>query len=220
MRLFLFLFALITLTHGFMSCKSGGGPATFCDTSCLKDTIKFIKEDDPLQPFVYISAGNCNADTLIRGYKLGGLTRRVGFPQLVGTNVKINKSAISCYIKDTSYAWLAFNDCSTGRGFLLKLPFGRTADISRKSSAINRFDPRFLVDEKLICYSDRGNIFVEDMESGKQAMMTFGQKLDIDYDAIHEYIDSVRITPTHIWTKVRFKPDGEWQIKQKTIELK
>jgi hypothetical protein len=49
-------------------------------------------------------------------------------------------------------------------------------------------------------------------------MMTFGQRLEIDYDAIHEYIDSVNITPTKIWTRVKI--GEEWKELQKTIELK
>jgi hypothetical protein len=55
----------------------------------------------------------------------------------------------------------------------------------------------------LVAYTDKGNIFVEDMATGKKAMMTFGRMLaDLDYDAMHEFIDSVNITPTHIWAKI------------------
>ena len=56
------------------------------------------------------------------------------------------------------------------------------------------------------------------MATGKTAMMTFGAKLDIDYDAIHETIDSVNVTPTHLWAKVKL--GNEWKTFEKDITLK
>lgn len=70
----------------------------------------------------------------------------------------------------------------------------------------------------MIAYSDKGNVFVEELVTGKKAMMTFGKALDIDYDVIHETIDSVNITPQRIWVKVKI--DGEWKELEKNIELK
>lgn len=204
--------------YGFMSCKSGSGPATFCDTACLKDSIKFVKAENELKPYVYITASSCDADTIAWSYSGMGTNRKLGIADLLGTTVKINKGAISCYIKDTSYAWISFNDCVTGRGFLLKIPYNKRDNLSRKTSALNAHDPKFDVAPGLIAYSDRGNLFVEDMETGKQAMMTFGEKLAIDYDAIHEYIDSVHVSPTKVWARV--KVGDAWKDLQKTIELK
>ena len=43
--------------------------------------------------------------------------------------------------------------------------------------------------------------------------MTFGEKLDIDYDDIHKHIDSVNITDTRIWVKV--KVGEEWKELEK-----
>jgi hypothetical protein len=220
MKLFL-VFSVIAMTMmawAFTSCKSSSGPATFCDTSCLKDSIKFVKDDHPFKPYVYISAANCIADTLTWSYIDMGVDRKMGIPDLVGTTVRLNKDNVSCYIKDTSYAWLAFNDCSNGRGYLLKIPFNKKDNLGRKSSALNKFDPKFSVAEGLVAYSDRGNLFVEDMATGKTAMMTFGSRVETDYDAIHETIDSVNITPTRLWAKVKL--DNEWKTFEKNITLK
>ena len=203
----------------FGSCKSSpSGPSTFCDTSCLKDSIKFTKEEHPLKPYVFISAANCVADTITWSFIDMGINRKMGLSDLVGTEVKLNKDNVSCFIKDTSYAWVLFNDCSNGRGYSLKIPFNKKENLGRKSSAINKFDPKFSVAEGIVAYSDRGNLFVEDMATGKTAMMTFGAKLDIDYDAIHETIDSVNVTPTHLWAKVKL--GNEWKTFEKDITLK
>jgi len=220
MRLLIIPFAvLIMLAWIFSACKSSSSALpSFCDTSCLKDSIKFTKEEHPLKPYVYISAANCVADTIAWSFIDMGINRKMGLPDLVGTAVRLNKDNVSCFIKDTSYAWVLFNDCSNGRGYSLKIPFNKKDNLGRKSSAINNFDPKFSVAEGLVAYSDRGNLFVEEMATGKTAMMTFGAKLDIDYDAIHETIDSVNVSPTHIWAKVKL--DNEWKTFEKDITLK
>jgi len=218
MRTIFIIVIVVILAYEFAGCKSSSVPPTFCDTACLKDTIKFTQEEHPLKPYVYISAKNCIADTVIWSYTDMGVNRKEGLPFLAGTAVRLNKDYVSCFIKDTSYAWLSFNDCSTGRGYILKVPFNKKAKIVRKGSAINALDHRFSVAENLVAYSDKGNLFVEDKATGKTAMMTFGQKLDIDYDAIHETIDSVNVTPTRIWAKVKL---GEnWKTLEKNITLK
>ena len=219
MRLIFISFSAILLAWGFGSCKtSPAAPPVFCDTGCLADSIKFVKEEHPLKPYVYISAKDCIADTIAWSYIDMGINRKLGLPDLVGTAVRLNKDYISCYIRDTSYAWVLFNDCSNGRGYSLKIPFNKKENISRKSSAINKFDPKFNVAEGLVAYSDRGNLFAEDMATGKTAMMTFGAKVDIDYDAIHETVDSVSVTPSHMWARVKLA--NEWKIFTKDIELK
>lgn len=200
------------------SCKSSGGSASFCDTVCLKEPVKFIQEEHPLKPYVYITASNCMADSLVWSYTDMGINRKIVLSELLGNTVKLNKDYIKCFIKDTSYAWLSFNDCSNGRGYLLKIPFNKRDNIGRKSSALNAFDPKFAVAEGLVAYSDRGNVFAEDMATGKSAMMTFGEKADIDYDVIHETIDSVNITPSRIW--VRVKLAAGWKVMEKNITLK
>ena len=218
MKALLFLFLISILLWTFSACKSSSAPPSFCDTACLKDTIKFSDEANPLKPFVYISPKNCAADTLIWNHLDMGVNRKMGIVDLVGAPVKLNPAAVACFIKDTSYAYLSFNDCSNGRGFLLKIPFDKKGTISRKASALNDFDPKFDVADGLVAYSDRGNIFVEDVSNGKSAMMTFGAKADIDYDAIHETVDSVNVTSNRIWAKVLL--GKEWKTFEKNIELK
>ncbi|MBL0130685.1 MAG: hypothetical protein IPP43_05850 [Chitinophagaceae bacterium] len=201
----------------FGACKSSSsGPKTFCDTSCLKDSIKF-SGDHMLKPYVYISASNCQADTLLWSYNGMGVNRKVGLPDFLNTTVQLHKDYVRCFFKDTAYAWVLFNNCSNGRGYSLKLPFNKVNDIGRKSNNINNLDKKFSISDNLVAYTDRGNIYIEDMFTGKKAMMTFGEKLDIDYDAIHEYVDSVNVTNTRIWVKVKIKDN--WKELEKNIVL-
>lgn len=218
MKILLIPVASVLLAWSFASCKSSSAPPSFCDTACLKDSLKFSDDSHPLKPYVYISASNCMADTLAWSYTDMGINKKIGIQDLVGAPVKLNKNAVGCFIKDTSYAWLSFNDCSNGRGYLIKLPFNKRESIGRKSSALNAHDPKFSVAPGLIAYSDRGNIFTEDMATGKTAMMTLGERVEINYDAIHDFIDSVNITPTRIWVKAKLA-EG-WKEMEKKIELK
>ena len=90
--------------------------------------------------------------------------------------------------------------------------------IRAKAELLNKFDPKFAVADGLVAYTDRGNIFVEDMATGKKAMMTFGKMLpDLDYDAMHEFIDSVNITTTRIWANVLM--GNNWTAIEKNIPL-
>ena len=215
------IFAIVTFSVSiglaFSSCKSGGSP-TFCDTACMKDTMKFMDEKHPLQPYVYISAKNCGPDSLIWSYAGMGVNRKLDFMDLTGAALHLNRSFVRCVFNDTAYAWLLFNNCDGGRGYYLKIPFDKKRSIGRSNKAINNLDPRFSVSENLVSYIDAGNIFVEDMKSGKTAMMTFGKDIQPEYATIHNSIDSVNITPERIWVKV--KVDGEWKELQKKIELK
>jgi hypothetical protein len=208
----------ILLLASFVSCNSSGkGDKTFCDTACLKDSIKFTG-NHILKPVVNISASKCIADTLMWSYNGMGVNRKIGLKNLLNNTVHISNNYVKCYFNDTAYALLTFNDCATGRGYQVKLPFDKKATISIKSSGINNFDHKFSVTDDLIAYTDRGNIFVEEIATGKKAMMTFGKALEIDYDSIHEYIDSVNVTPTRIWVKVKI--DNEWKVLEKNITLK
>jgi hypothetical protein len=171
-----------------------------------------------LKPYVFISASDCIADTLTWSYKGMAVYRKMGLADLLNNSVHITRGYIKCVFNDTAYAWLMFNDCATGRGYQLKLPFNKTTNIGRKSSGINNIDPKFSIADNLIAYTDRGNIFVEEMATGKTAQMTFGKALDIDYDAIHEFIDSVNVTAERIWVKVKI--DNEWKELEKKISLK
>lgn len=146
-----------------------------------------------------------------------GVNRKMSFNDMAGSGIKLHEKYIRTIFNDTSYAWVLFNDCHYGRGFYLKIPFNKTSTIGRNGRAINNIDKKYSVDDSLVAYTDRGNIFVEDMMTGKKAMMTFGKELDIDLDDLHATIDSVNITPARIW--VRVKIDEKWEELTKSITL-
>jgi hypothetical protein len=207
---------LIVISCSFFSCKSSSNqtPKSFCDTACLKDSLKFTG-DTKLKPYVYITAKDCMPDSIIWSYNGLGANRKTGFTYLLNNTVNINEKYIRCFFRDTAAAYLLFNDCATGRGFQIKLPFDKKQSFGLKSSGINSFDPKFSIADNLLVNTDRGNLYAEDMATGKRAMMTFGQKLDIDYDAIHEYIDSVNVTNSRIWVKVLI--DKKWTELEKKV---
>jgi hypothetical protein len=211
---------LVLVSAIIFSCGDKGGPTSAlpCDTSCQTDTIKFIKGDHELKPYLFISAANCLPDSVIWSYSGLGNNRKLSFDDFGGHKFKLNKSLMDCYLKDTSYIWLSFNDCTNGRGYIIKIPFDKKQSIFRKSNALNKFDPKFAVADGLVAYTDRGNIFVEDVATGKKAIMTFGKMMaDLDYDAMHEFVDSVNITPNRIWAKVLLGKD--WEVIEKNITL-
>jgi hypothetical protein len=179
--------------------------------------MKFTS-DHKLKPYLYISAANCIADSITWSYKGLKVNRKAGFADLMNKSVRINKDFLKCFIHDTSYIWLLFNDCTTGRGYYLKLPFDKSSEIGRSNRALNSFDPKFSIADNLVAYSDRGNIFVEDMATGKTGQLTFGKAIEIDYSALHDFIDSVNISPTRIWAKVKI--DNGWKELEETINLK
>ena len=214
------LILLLLFASALFSCgnKSAKNEVMFCDTACLTDTIKFIKEEHKLQPYLYISTANCLPDSVIWSYKGLGINRKLSFDDFGLHKFPIDKSNMICYIKDTSYIWWLFNDCTYGRGYLAKIPFNKKSSITRKGSALNKFDPKFDVAEGIVAYTDRGNIFIEEMSTGKQAMMTFGKMLDgLDYDAMHEYIDTIKITSNRIWAKILL--NNKWVEKEKAISF-
>lgn len=213
MQIRILLVLVIIAAISATNCNSGKGKAFLCDTSCMKDTLKLVG-NDALQPYVYFSAGNCKPDTITWSYRGLGANRKLNF----SWDARLSKNFVSAYFKDTSYIWVKFNDCVTGRGYLIKLPFDKKINISSKTSAINGFDPKFSVADGLVAYTDGGNVYVEDESNGQQAMMTFGKKADFDYDAIHATLDSVHITRDHIWTKVKL--DNDWKVLEKNITLK
>jgi hypothetical protein len=211
---------LILIVAALFSCgnNSGNSARLFCDTACMKDTLRFTDEKHELKPYIYISTANCLPDSVIWSYSGMGYNRKLSFEDFAGNKFSLNKNYMSCFFKDTSYAWLLYNDCTNGRGYFIKIPFNKKQNISRRGSALNKFDPKFAVADGMVAYTDRGNIFVEDMATGKKAMMTFGKMLaDLDYDAMHEFIDSVNITPGRIWARIMM--DKEWKTIEKNITL-
>ncbi|MBM3414748.1 MAG: hypothetical protein FJY16_07425 [Bacteroidetes bacterium] len=217
MRTTLF-FAFLAITVGSVqSCNwFSSPPPTFCDTACIKENIRFSGTHEDI-PYVEISVANCLPDTLSWSYSGLGTKRKIGFAYLIGRTVKINNDFIKVQFKDNQYAWILFNDCVTGRGFQIQLPYDKATPFRLKSSGLNPLDPKFSIEEGLIANTDRGNLFVEDAMDGKKAMMTFGEKLDIDYDVIHDHIDSVSITRNKLWAKIKI--GNKWVVKEKNITM-
>lgn len=219
MRLFFLLAGSAALALSLGSCQSGG-PATatsFCDTVCLKDSLKY-EGSSALKPFVYITPTNCVADSIKWGMERSESDRSFAFGDYLRAGTKINKDFVKVFFRDTALAYVQFNDCLSGRGYLLKLPYSKKDNIQVKPTAVTAFDKKFSVTGDLAVYTDRGNIFVEDMTTGKEAMMTFGKQLDIDYENLHQTLDSVNITPDRIWVKVKI--DDKWEELEKNISLK
>lgn len=217
MRLVGLLIVMVIVQLSLPSCQGGAeGNATFCDTTCSNDTIAFTGTHATL-PSVSISMAGCLPDTIQWYHTDMDTYTKTGFAYLIGQPVRIHKNFVTAKFKENAYVWLLFNDCITGRGFQVKLPYNKAEKFSIKSSGINSLDPKFSIPDHLIVSTDRGNIFVEDAYSGKKAMMTFGEKLPIDYDVLHDHLDSVHITDTRIW--VRFKSKDQWVEKEKAIVL-
>jgi hypothetical protein len=202
----------------FIACNNSGKSAkTFCDTTCKTDSFNF-KGADRFESRVNISLKNCKPDSI--SWTHGGMTitRQLPFNDLTNQDVRLNPAAISCIIKDTSYAWLTFNDCMTGRGFLVKLPFNKANNINKFTGALNNFDPKFSLEPDLRAYTDRGSIYVTDINSGNQEVMTFKETYDIDFNNLHQVVDSINITHKRIYVKLL--KNGQEVPIEKAIDLK
>ena len=203
------------------SCSNDKGSASaskpFCDTTCNdQDTFKFAS-GHKLHPFVKISVKNCSGDTVTWGHDRLPADRQIHMSTFLGKQVRLNSTAMECFIQDTSHAWLSFNDCITGRGYALKLPFNKSGTLFKVASALNSFDPKFVVEKGLKAYSDRSMVYVEDMVTEKTQQMTYKEKYEIDFDRIHESIDSVNISRTRIF--VQLIKNGQKVPLEKTISL-
>lgn len=212
-----YLFIPMIALIAFSSCTgSGTANKPFCDTVCTTDSFKFTN-NHPQHPEVLLTLKNCEADTVTWSHDQSFKIRQLYLPAVFEQSVKINKAAIDCFIKDTSYAWLKFNDCRTGRGYLLRLTFDPQQSIGKISGALNSFDPKFAVEKDLVAYTDRGTIYVEDVNSGKKEAMTFKERYPVDFDKIHETIDSVNITHQRVF--VQLIKNGEKVKLEKAISL-
>jgi hypothetical protein len=185
----------------FASCNNNAKGKTFCDTTCKSDPIKFTG-DDQFNQSLQINIKNCNPDTVSWTHKGMYISRQIVLPSYVDQDVKLNASMVACAFQDTSIAWLTFNDCLTGRGYMLKLPFSKSNSIQKISGALNSFDPKFSVDKDLRAYTDRGNIYVVDVTNGKQAQMTFKEEYPIEFNKIHEVLDSINVTKERVYVKL------------------
>lgn len=213
----LFSFSIAAAVLLLISCggDNDGTGKTFCDTACKTDSLHF-KGNHPLNPMVDIGLNACKADTIIWTHDLAG-SKLLDLNSDLGQPVTLNPSHVDAYIKDTSYAWLQFNDCQTGRGYALKLPFNKSEERRKISGAFTKFDPKFSIADGLVAYTDRGSVFVENMETGAKATMSFDKEYDIDFNKLHEIVDSVKVTNDRIF--VQMIRDGAKKTYEKNITL-
>lgn len=215
MRTLLFLIGVVAVVTN-TSCNSSSTAKTFCDTACNNDSFNF-KGAHMAAPVVAIGVKTCKADAVMWMHNYTD-SRLISLPAFLGQEVHLNKGAIDCFFKDTSYAWLQFNDCKTGRGYLLKLVYNKQKENRKVTGAFTRFDPKFSVEKDLAAYTDRGSVFVENMENEKQAILPFDKAYsDLDFNKIHEMVDSVNITKSRIW--VQMIRDGARKVYEKKIDL-
>ena len=215
MRIFL-LIAIAALF--FSSCNnSANTKKTFCDTTCPGDSLVFAGANPKFKQALVITMNNCKPNTIIRTYEGLGKDLKSLFSDYVPQDVRINKSAIAVAFQDTVSAWLSFNDCFTGRGYLFELPYSVGKNSIHTSAALNAFDKKFSIDPDLRAYTDRGNIFVVNITNAQQTMMTFKETYDMDFNDIHKTIDSINITKSRIYVKLL--KDGKEIPLEKNISL-
>ena len=70
------------------------------------------------------------------------------------------------------------------------------------SSAINSFDKKFVVPDDLRAYADYSTIYVEDINTGKKEQMTFKEEYKINFNKIHDVIDSVNVSHDRIYVEL------------------
>lgn len=196
--------------------NNASAKASFCDTTCNSDTLRF-EGDSKMHPYVSISQRNCIADTLTWTHDALPSKRQMQMPSLLDNTVRVNKAAINCYFKDTAYAYLSFNDCISGRGYLLKLPYSKKENIAKISSALNAFDKKFVVPDDLRAYADRSTLYVVDIATDKKEQMTFKEQYPIDFNDVHAVIDSVNVSRNRLF--VLLKKDGKEVPIEKKINL-
>jgi len=183
----------------FTSCSNHSKTAaTFCDTTCVNDSIRFTGNAG-LDQKLAISIKNCKPDAIVWENK--NVKRVIEFQEYLNKDVKMNPSFANCAFGDSA-SWLSFNDCITGRGYLLKLPYSKDDAIGTYKAALNSFDKKFAVDPDLRAYTDGGNIYVVNVKTGKEAEMTFKEDYKMDYDNIHTALDSINVSKNRIYVKL------------------
>ena len=206
MKLLSLTFVLAAIT--FVSCKDGSNETAavpFCkDTTCLTEPLKFTSEA-PGNPFVTISSKDCQIDSIYWEKGGMGVIKDIIFSEFIEKPVKPAAEALNCTIVEGKNAWIKLNDCATGRGYLLKLPFDKDGSTEKLTSAINNFDPKFNIEDGLVAYYDNTFIYVRDVATDQvaQQLLTDTGVTDIDFDNIHRLIDSVNITKSNIYAKLK-----------------
>ena len=222
MRYLLSFIVIICLVYANSSCSSkSSGPATYCDTTCLNDTLKF-EQKIPDNLRVFITARNCKADSIQWTNALLDNWLKLDFAEVVSPDVRVNKDNIAIHFVNTEYAWLEMRDCISGRGYMSKLPFDPKATRKRITSGLTRFDKKNVVEDGLIAYFDRVFVYALNIKTGEELKMKIaGQTaIEFDYDHFRDMLDSVNITTKRIYARVKKTPESEWENVEKAISFK
>lgn len=192
-----------------VSCQSAeketAASEPFCkDTACLSETLRY-DSPAPGKPFVTISFKNCKIDNIHWEKGGKGVIKDILFSEYIPNDVKPSKEALSCTIVDGKYAWIRFNDCATGRGYVIRLPFDSDGTTSKFTSALNNFDPKFKISDDLVAYYDNTFIYVQDTKTGDiaQQLLTDTGVKSINYNDVHSLIEEVNITKDSIYAKLK-----------------
>jgi hypothetical protein len=146
------------------------------------------------------------------------ITAKISLGDFAKTPIRLNRSAINAAIKDTSAAWITFNDCVTGRGYLVKINMARFGGAQVISGGLNSFVSKFSVDPDLRAYTDKGNLYVDNVLTGKTAQMTFKKEWDMDLNDVLKTIDTLNVTKQRAYI-VLIDKDGNKVPIEKKIEL-
>jgi hypothetical protein len=215
MKLFSCLAVLAFLAASCGNNEGSSASRTFCDTACRSEPLQF-RGDHPLEPVVTVLFKNCMADTFTWTHEALPSSRQLQHGTFFGESVRIHPSAVDCFIKDTSYAWVSYNDCESGRGYLLRLPFSKEGSIKKANTALNRFDPKFSLDKSMRAYASESTIYAVNVNTNKEETMSLQGNV-LDFDNIHSTLDSINITPSRIY--VRMTKEGKPVELQKQISL-
>lgn len=212
------IFGLLAIIVLAASCNNKeAAPVTLCDKPCVSDTLNFTLQGNEFEPYVKLIPGNCLVDTVVWSSKLIPSKRKIHLSTNLEMIPAIDKSTIKCYIWDTTYAVLLFNDCLTRRGFWLKLPLGRSGKTEQSLSSFNNADPRYKVEEGLICYKSNNTFFVEDFMTGKKASVQLPSPT-LEFETTYDVVDSVNVSRSRFF--LNLKEGGKTTSFEKSIELK
>jgi hypothetical protein len=198
----------------FASCgNNSANTKSFCDTTCVKDSIAINGAAGSGQD-LSIKINNCKPDTVSWSNK--NVTRRIAFNEYINKDVRMNPNYVKAAFQD-SCVWLSFNDCITGRGYMIRLPYSGDEPIDKMTAALNSFDKKFTIDDDLRAYTDGGNIYVVNVKTGQKAEMTFKEAYKMDYDNIHTVLDSINVSKSRIYVKLL--KEGQEVPLEKNISL-
>lgn len=206
-------FLIVTAAIFFASCSNNNsaGTKTFCDTTCVNDSIVI---NGGTEQGLTVKINNCKPETVAWSDK--NVTRRIVFNDYINKDVRMNPDYVKAAFQD-SCVWLTFNDCFTGRGYMMRLPYSGDEPIDKMTAALNSFDKKFSVDEDLRAYTDGGNIYVVNVKTGQKAEMTFKEAYKMDYDNIHTVLDSINVSKSRIYVKLL--KEGQEVPLEKNISL-